>query len=83
VADGDPALAKNPHVVTRGTLQFVEPYKGELRELPLDIAQSEVDHLTKLIHAVHQKIQSLDFPDVSSYPKTLEGILRFEEDLMR
>jgi hypothetical protein len=31
---------------------------------------------------VMSKIWSLDFPDVSKYPKTLEGIRMFEEDLL-
>jgi hypothetical protein len=28
------------------------------------------------------KIQNLDFPDISRYPKTLEWIRMFEEDLL-
>jgi hypothetical protein len=28
------------------------------------------------------KIESLDFPDITKYPKTLDGIRQFEEDIL-
>ena len=28
------------------------------------------------------RIRTLDFPDISKYPKTVEGIRMFEEDLL-
>jgi len=28
------------------------------------------------------KIESLNFPDINKYPKTLDGIRQFEEDLL-
>jgi len=36
-----------------------------------------------LVGAVHKKIISLDFPDISGYPKDLAGIKSFEEDLLK
>jgi DNA helicase II / ATP-dependent DNA helicase PcrA len=46
------------------------------------IQTGEIDRTKRLIIAVMSKIWSLDFPDVSKYPKTLEGIRMFEEDLL-
>ncbi len=46
------------------------------------IQQGEIDRTKRLIIAVMDKIQTLDFPDISKYPKTLEGIRMFEEDLL-
>jgi DNA helicase II / ATP-dependent DNA helicase PcrA len=46
------------------------------------IQTGEIERTKKLIIAVMSKIWSLDFPDVSKYPKTLEGIRMFEEDLL-
>ena len=48
----------------------------------LEIDPLEVARLEKLIGIVWQKIQSLDFPDISKYPKDLTGIMAFEEDLL-
>jgi PD-(D/E)XK nuclease superfamily len=46
------------------------------------IQTGEIERTKRLIIAVMSKIWSLDFPDVSAYPKTLEGIRMFEEDLL-
>ena len=46
------------------------------------IQQGEIERTKRLIIAVMSKIQNLDFPDISKYPKTLEGIRVFEEDLL-
>ena len=37
----------------------------------------------KLVEAIYKKIIELDFPDISHYPKTLAGIKRFEQDLIK
>jgi DNA helicase-2/ATP-dependent DNA helicase PcrA len=70
------------YVVNHGVLEFVEPFRGKLIDLPLKIDDAEVRHLVALAAAVYQKIKNLDFPDISAYPKSLDGILRFEEDLL-
>jgi hypothetical protein len=38
--------------------------------------------MAKLASKVYTHIQNLDFPDVSSYEKSFEGTLKFEEDLL-
>jgi len=46
------------------------------------IQEGETERTKKIIIAVMNKIRNLDFPDISKYPKTLEGIRMFEEDLL-
>ena len=46
------------------------------------IQEWEIERTKKLICAVMNKVQNLNFPDTSHYPKTLEGIRQFEEDLI-
>lgn len=70
------------YTVERGALEFLEPVDGAIASLPLEIDAAEVERLVKLIGIVHRKILSLDFPDVSSYPRDLSGIAQFEEDLL-
>ncbi len=65
------------------SLEFVESVAGgEIVTLPYSPTQEELERLRKLIGAVYRKILQLDFPDISKYPKTLEGVLQFEEDLV-
>lgn len=68
--------------VKRGMIEFIEPLRGNLIDLPLDIDPIYVERLTKLIGVVYNKIINLDFPDISKYSKDLSGILKFEEDLL-
>ncbi len=68
----------------RGVLNFLEPHKTQgIIDLALEIDVAEVTRLEKLIAIVWKKIQSLDFPDISKYPKDLSGIMAFEEDLLQ
>jgi DNA helicase II / ATP-dependent DNA helicase PcrA len=69
--------------VEQGVLEFIEPVNDEIVTLVLDITDEEVAHLTDLIGAVHARIVALDFPDISMYPQTLDGIEAFEADLIR
>ena len=69
--------------MARGVLNFLEPYKAQgIIDLALEMDGTEVARLEKLIAVVWQKIQSLNFPDISKYPKDLFGIIAFEEDLL-
>ncbi|HVY54629.1 MAG TPA: ATP-dependent DNA helicase, partial [Thermodesulfobacteriota bacterium] len=68
--------------VNRGVLEFVEQANGELIDLPLDIDREEYERTLRLASIVYNKIQSLDFPDVSGYSPDLKGILKFEDDLL-
>ncbi len=66
-----------------GVLNFLEPHTTQgIIDLSLAIDPAEIARLEKLIDVVWQKIQSLDFPDISHYPKNLSGIMAFEEDLL-
>ncbi len=70
------------YTVNTGVLDFVEPYKDKIYDLPLIIEPAEVERTLKLIHAVYKKIQHLDFPDVEFYSKDIHGIKQFEDDLI-
>ena len=65
-------------------LFFVEKNRDEDRfhRITEYIQQGEIERTKKLIIAVMSRIQNLDFPDISKYPKTLEGIRMFEEELL-
>lgn len=66
--------------VAKSALWFVE--EDPIVELVLDATDDEIARTKKLIAAVYRKIINLDFPDISSYPKTYAGIVQFEEDLI-
>lgn len=68
--------------VNRGVIEFVEPLRGNLIDLALDIDSAYIERLTKLIEVVYDKIINLDFPDISKYSQDISGILQFEEDLL-
>lgn len=68
--------------VKKGCLEFLEPKRGRILDLELDIEENESERLKKLIHAVYGKIKIFDFPDISKYSKDKNGILQFEEDLI-
>jgi DNA helicase II / ATP-dependent DNA helicase PcrA len=65
-------------------LFFVERNRDEERfhRVVEYIHDGEIERTKKLIIAVMTKIRTLDFPDISTYPKTVEGIRMFEEDLL-
>ncbi|MBI3634406.1 MAG: ATP-dependent helicase [Candidatus Yonathbacteria bacterium] len=66
--------------VAKNALLFTE--EDPLAELALDATDVEIERAKKLIEAVYKKIITLDFPDISAYPKTYTGVLQFEEDLI-
>jgi DNA helicase-2/ATP-dependent DNA helicase PcrA len=68
--------------VAKGVLEFVRPRGGELVELAGELTDEKVEHLRALIQAVHTKIMSVDFPDVSGYSKDIKGVEEFEKDLI-
>jgi DNA helicase II / ATP-dependent DNA helicase PcrA len=65
-------------------LFFVEKNRDEDRfhRVVEYIQEWEIERTKKLIIAVMWKIKTLDFPDISKYPKTLEGIRMFEENIL-
>jgi DNA helicase II / ATP-dependent DNA helicase PcrA len=69
--------------VTKGKLDFIEPKNGKIISLEKEITDTEVERLKRLISVVYKKIMNLDLPDVSNYSKDVDGILAFEEDLLK
>jgi predicted sulfurtransferase len=67
-------------------LEFVEEQEGKaVTELTLIFdqnTQQELERFRKLAVKVYEKIVALDFPDTTDYPKTLDGIIQFEDDLI-
>jgi hypothetical protein len=71
--------------VEDGSLEFVEEEVENMvlsLSLSFDGIKEEERRLRDLIAIVYKKIMMLDFPDVSGYEKNLEGIKKFEEDLL-
>ena len=73
----------NKYKVEKGVLEFVEAGADELREVALDVDTVMASRLEDLIKAVYAKIVKIDFPDISKYPPTLDGIIAFENDLIK
>jgi len=71
-------------IVSSAALEFIEADKSGklLADLELSYSQDDVDHLKKLVEAVWRRINALDFPITENYPKSLEGIIKFENDLI-
>jgi len=67
-----------------GELVFVEPNKqNSISSIQLNLEDSfEIERLKKLISAVWQRIQNLDFPEVSNYEQNANGIIDFEDYLI-
>ena len=71
------------YTVSAGRIAFIEPTaRGEVITLETEFTPEEVTHLTQLIEAVWKRIETLDLPDISAYPPTVEGIIAFEQDLI-
>ena len=66
-------------------LFFVEKNRDEERfhRVMEYIQTGEVERTKNLIRAVTKCINTMDFPNITKYPKTLEGIRMFEEDLIQ
>lgn len=73
----------NNYKVNNGYLEFLSPTDNkEMIILPYEITEEDVERLKKLIVAVYNKIQNLDFVDVNKYEQSIDGILQFEDDLI-
>lgn len=68
--------------VRRGHLEFLHPDGEGVPLLPYDMNDEDTERLRRLIVIVGRKIRSLDFPDITSYEKSIDGVMRFEEDLL-
>ncbi len=69
--------------VKEGVLEFVEATENDPREMSFIITPVFMARTEKLIQAVYKKIKNLDFPDVSNYSPNLDGVMNFEDDLLR
>lgn len=70
------------YFVKKGVLEFLEPLRGKIISLSLEISKEEVERLKILINAVYRKIVSLNFPDIGKYSKDIKGVKNFEDDLL-
>lgn len=69
--------------VDTGIMQFIEPNKdGRILDIDTNFSNEDMERFKQLINAVWAHIIKLDFPDISSYPKTYNGIVDFEHDLI-
>lgn len=69
--------------VQKGRLEFVEPdAEGRIHHLELTFSPQEEAHVRQLLVAMWQRVQALDFPDVTTYGANLAGIKQFEADLI-
>ncbi len=84
LVDGSSQWGARGWRATHGVLRFVEPDTyGTFRDIGITYEPEELEYVRRLIIAVWQHIMQLDFPDVSEqYTPNLEGILRFEADLL-
>ena len=67
-------------IVTR--IDFINQDPNKTLSLELNIESSEEERIKILISKVWDHISNLNFPDTSKYPKTLKGIISFENDLI-
>ena len=69
--------------VKEAKLAFVTPdAEGAVHDLSLEPEQSEIERVERLMQAVYRCATTLEFPDISRYPKDLSGIIAFEDDLL-
>lgn len=70
------------YAVQGGRLEFIEPDEhGQLHQLELRYTDEEVERTRQLLQAVWQRIQSLDFPDITGFSADLKGIRELEDFL--
>lgn len=71
------------YTVSEGRLEFIEPdSNGVAQSLSLKFNDSELEHTKKLLNALWEHVQKLDFPDTSKYPKSVVGTKNLEDDLI-
>lgn len=66
-----------------GQMVYVEAESQNELVRPYTPSKDDTEHLRRLIDAVWSKITNLELPDISSYPKDINGILAFEQDLIK
>lgn len=77
------SLSYRGYTVKQGRLEFIEPdSNGKVHQLELTFNDDEFDETKRLIRAVWQHVQNLNFPDTSAFPVTMTGIKEFEKALL-
>lgn len=66
-------------------LCFVTPEKktNAISTVEHYVQDGEVERVEQLATAIIRHIRELNFPDISHYPKDMDGIRQFEEDLIQ
>lgn len=79
-------LAKNTPKYAQKRIEtqilYLDGTDGKVSTISYEPTKEDIQRLQKLIVAVWQHIQKLKLPDTSNYPKTHEGVVSFEEDLI-
>lgn len=72
------------YTVKSGRFEFIEPDKTseKISTLSLFFDPEKEKRLKNLIRVVSMHISELKFPNTDHYPKTIQGIRAFEEDLL-
>jgi DNA helicase-2/ATP-dependent DNA helicase PcrA len=71
------------YTVTKGIIEYVEPdSSGTINRIELDYDASELQAFERLLIAVWQRIQALDFSTTTNYDKSFTGILEFEQEVI-
>jgi DNA helicase-2/ATP-dependent DNA helicase PcrA len=73
-------LYEKKHITCQMQYLEAENPKDIIREYTP--STNEIDRLARLSRAVYKKIINYDLPDTSGYSSDIEGILRFEQDLI-
>ncbi len=68
--------------VSKGIIEFLEPYREDIFSMSLDFQEKEVDRTKNLIKGVGKMIKEMNFPSVESYEKNYKGIIKMEEDIL-
>lgn len=70
-------------VDTIGQMVYVEATSSKKLTLIYQPTAEDKQRLSKLIQIVYAKITALDVPNTDHYPKTIEGLLQFEANLLK
>jgi ATP-dependent exoDNAse (exonuclease V) beta subunit (contains helicase and exonuclease domains) len=72
------------YTVTSGRIEYIDPDGlGKIQtDYIADFDVEEMDRLRRVIKAVWDRIQNLDFPDTSEYAIGIDGLLAFEDYLL-
>lgn len=71
------------YTVNTGRVEFIEPDDdGNIHALEISFKPEETERTKQLLQAVWQHVCALEMPDISGYGTDINGMLRFEQDLI-